>query len=77
MAMMKNDTGNETPVKRGRGRPCLEGSHESSPIISARVPPAIFAAMEQESERRGVKPAILIREALALLLKQAEQRLAA
>jgi hypothetical protein len=68
----------DTPVKRRQGRPSLvEGSQGISPILFARVPPATFTAVEKESARRGVKPAVLIREALDMLLKQAEQHLAA
>jgi hypothetical protein len=68
----------ETAEKKKRmGRPCLEGSIEASPILGIRVSPATLEAVKRESARRGMVPSALIREALDMLLKQAEQRQAA
>jgi hypothetical protein len=67
----------ETPVKRRPGRPCLEGSDKKSPLVFARVPPSTFEAVKRESERRGVVQGVIVREALDLLLRQAENHMAA
>jgi hypothetical protein len=48
-----------------------------SPILFARVPPATLDAVKRESARRGMVPSALVREALDMLLRQAEQHLAA
>jgi Ribbon-helix-helix domain len=47
------------------------------PIVFSRVTPEIAGLLTRESERRGVKPSDVIREALDMLLKQAEQHIAA
>jgi hypothetical protein len=67
----------ETAEKKRMGRPCLEGSSETSPMLGIRVSPATRQAIRREAERRGMVPSALIREALDTLLKQAEQHLAA
>jgi hypothetical protein len=71
--MTDSDTQAETPVKRRPGRPSVDHSH----TMFARVTPATCRAVKLEAERRGVVPSALIREALDMLLKQAEQRQAA
>jgi hypothetical protein len=63
-------------VKRRPGRPALDSSRPSE-IVFARVPPAMSEAVKGESARRGIVPSALIREALDLLLKEANERLAA
>jgi hypothetical protein len=60
------------PAKR-RGPPPTG----QSPILFARVPPATLEAVKRESARRGMVPSALVREALDLLLKEADERLAA
>jgi hypothetical protein len=51
-------------VKRPVGRPRTG----RLPAVFARVPPELYAAVTLESERRGVKPSAVIREALELVL---------
>jgi hypothetical protein len=46
-------------------------------VVGTRVSQETYEALTRESERRGVKPAELIRSALDLLLEQAGARLAA
>ena len=48
-----------------------------SPILFARVPETTRQAIHREAERRGMVPSALVREALDLLLREAEQRQAA
>lgn len=74
--MSDNDMQSEAPTKRRVGRPSVDGSRPS-PLLFARVPPATLEAVKRESARRGMVPSALVREALDLLLRQAEQHIAA
>jgi hypothetical protein len=47
-------------VKRKPGRPRTG----QMPVVFSRVTPEIAEALTRESERRGVKPAAIIREAI-------------
>jgi hypothetical protein len=65
----------DTPAKPRMGRPPT--GIVNPMVIGTRVSLDTYEALTRESERRGVKPAELIRSALDLLLKQAGERLAA
>jgi Ribbon-helix-helix domain len=63
----------DTPIKpRPIGRPPT--GIVNPVIVGTRVSPQTYEALTRESERRRVKPAVLIREALDLLLRDAEHR---
>ena len=65
----------ETTAKRRIGRPPT--GIVNPVVVGSRVSPETYEALTRESERRGVKPAVLIREALDTLLREASGRLAA
>jgi hypothetical protein len=51
-------------TRRAAGRPSLTGSGKHSPQVSARVPPALRDAAEQQARREGKSVSQLIRELL-------------
>lgn len=52
-----------TPTKRGPGHPRVGGDVETE-RVSVRLPGPVVAAYRAEAARRGVKPAVLYREAI-------------
>jgi hypothetical protein len=46
-----------------------------NPYACRWVPPATLEALKREADKRGMVPTALVREALALMLKQARERL--
>lgn len=71
--MTDNDMQSEAPAKRRPGRPSVDLSE----IIFARVTPATAPAVRREADKRGTAPSALVREALDLLLNEANARVAA
>ena len=51
------------PAKRGPGMPRVGGDVPTQ-RVTVRLPGPVVEAYEAEAERRGVKPAVLIREAI-------------